>query len=230
MSNGLAMFDANGRLAVWNERYVRIYRMPPGLVRQGANVYDIVKFSAENGKRWTSTSATFVDRFRRELAGDRQEPCDHLSRRTGGSSPSSRPRLPAAAGSASTRTSPPNAHRRNWSRKRPPNSNSPMRVSPRRFATCRRGSACSIPDQRVVVANARYAEIYRLREDQVKPGTTLREILQAREAERHRLCDRSGRLCQRQRQTGHRDPGARRRARHFDQAAADVQRRMADHP
>jgi diguanylate cyclase (GGDEF)-like protein len=37
------------------------------------------------------------------------------------------------------------------------------------------------PNQRVVVANARYAEIYRLHEDQVKPGTTLREILQARE-------------------------------------------------
>ena len=38
------------------------------------------------------------------------------------------------------------------------------------------------PDQRVVVANARYAEIYRLHEDQIKPGTSLREILQAREA------------------------------------------------
>ena len=37
------------------------------------------------------------------------------------------------------------------------------------------------PNQRVVVANARYAEIYRLHEDRIKPGTTLREILQARE-------------------------------------------------
>jgi diguanylate cyclase (GGDEF)-like protein len=37
------------------------------------------------------------------------------------------------------------------------------------------------PEQRVVVANARYAEIYRLHEDQIKPGTNLREILQARE-------------------------------------------------
>jgi diguanylate cyclase (GGDEF)-like protein len=37
------------------------------------------------------------------------------------------------------------------------------------------------PDQRVVVANARYAELYRLSEDQVKPGTALRDILQARE-------------------------------------------------
>src|SRR5580698_1305681 len=37
------------------------------------------------------------------------------------------------------------------------------------------------PEQRVVVANARYAEIYRLHEDQIKPGTTLRQILRARE-------------------------------------------------
>jgi len=37
------------------------------------------------------------------------------------------------------------------------------------------------PDQRVVVANARYADIYRLHEDRVKPGTSLREILRARE-------------------------------------------------
>ncbi len=36
------------------------------------------------------------------------------------------------------------------------------------------------PEQRIVIANARYAEIYRLREDQVKPGMTVREILQAR--------------------------------------------------
>jgi diguanylate cyclase (GGDEF)-like protein len=36
------------------------------------------------------------------------------------------------------------------------------------------------PDQRVVVANRRYAEIYGLRPDQLKPGTTLRDILSAR--------------------------------------------------
>ena len=36
------------------------------------------------------------------------------------------------------------------------------------------------PEQRVVIANARYAEIYHLREDQVKPGTSLRQILESR--------------------------------------------------
>jgi PAS domain-containing protein len=35
-------------------------------------------------------------------------------------------------------------------------------------------------DQRVVVANRQYSEIYGLEPDDVKPGTTLREILQAR--------------------------------------------------
>jgi diguanylate cyclase (GGDEF)-like protein len=35
-------------------------------------------------------------------------------------------------------------------------------------------------DQRVVVANRRYAEMYGLHPDQIKPGTTLKEILEAR--------------------------------------------------
>jgi diguanylate cyclase (GGDEF)-like protein len=37
-------------------------------------------------------------------------------------------------------------------------------------------------DQRVVVANTRYAEMYALNPEQLKPGTTLREILEARVA------------------------------------------------
>src|SRR5579859_666846 len=67
MSSGLAMFDADGRLTVWNERYEQIYQMPRGLVYQGADIYDIVKFSAENGRRGSFDVETFVDRFRREL-------------------------------------------------------------------------------------------------------------------------------------------------------------------
>ena len=38
-------------------------------------------------------------------------------------------------------------------------------------------------EQRVVVANRRYAEMYGLTPDQVEPGTTLREILEARFAQ-----------------------------------------------
>jgi PAS domain-containing protein len=40
-------------------------------------------------------------------------------------------------------------------------------------------------DERVVIANDRYAELYDLRPEQVKPGTTLREIVALRAAKGH---------------------------------------------
>ncbi|WP_298254334.1 EAL domain-containing protein [Bradyrhizobium sp.] len=66
MSCGLAMFDAEGRLTVWNERYEKIYRMPPELTRQGASIYSIVKFCDQTGKRDLDVTG-FVDGFRQEL-------------------------------------------------------------------------------------------------------------------------------------------------------------------
>ena len=42
MSTGLSMFDADGRLMVWNERYVELYGMSPDIIRRGADIYDIV--------------------------------------------------------------------------------------------------------------------------------------------------------------------------------------------
>jgi len=66
MSSGLAMFDADGRLTVWNDRYDAIYRMPRQLVQQGASIYSIVKFCDQTGGRNLDVVA-FVDGFRREL-------------------------------------------------------------------------------------------------------------------------------------------------------------------
>ncbi len=39
-------------------------------------------------------------------------------------------------------------------------------------------------EQRIILSNARYAEIYHLSEEQVKPGTTLRQIIEYRRAKR----------------------------------------------
>ena len=38
MSQGLSMFDAEGRLIVWNDRYVEIYGLPPDFLRQGVSL------------------------------------------------------------------------------------------------------------------------------------------------------------------------------------------------
>ena len=49
MSHGVVMFDAQGRLIVCNERYVKIYDLPPELVRPGAKFVDIVRFRSQSG-------------------------------------------------------------------------------------------------------------------------------------------------------------------------------------
>jgi diguanylate cyclase (GGDEF)-like protein len=67
MSCGLAMFDADGRLTVWNERYEEIYGVSGELIQHGASIYDIVRHSAEQGKRDLKDITGFVDSFRREL-------------------------------------------------------------------------------------------------------------------------------------------------------------------
>ena len=43
MSQGLSMFDADGRLMVWNDRYVEIYGMSPDIIKQGVSIHAIVE-------------------------------------------------------------------------------------------------------------------------------------------------------------------------------------------
>ncbi|MBI4274678.1 MAG: PAS-domain containing protein [Rhizobiales bacterium] len=43
MSQGLCMFDAAERLVLFNERYVEMYHFPPGTIKRGITVLDILK-------------------------------------------------------------------------------------------------------------------------------------------------------------------------------------------
>jgi diguanylate cyclase (GGDEF)-like protein len=179
MSSGLAMFDAEGRLTVWNDRYGAIYGMPQELVQQGTSIYSIVKFCDQAGGQNIDVVA-FVDAFRRELreTGRSQATADLKNGRivsivntaiAGGgwvgihediTAPRAQTKLVAEKAAE-------------------------LELINARFHAALRNMSQGLclydPDQRVVIANARYADIYRLREDQVKPGTSLREILQARE-------------------------------------------------
>ena len=180
MSSGLAMFDAEGRLTVWNERYEQIYRMPPELVRQGTSIYDIVKYSAENGKRGIKDVPAFVDYFRREL------------KETGKSLATNY--LPdgriisivktAIAGGGWVGIHEDVTAQRAQARLIEEKAVE-LELTNARFTAALRHMSHGLclfgPDQRVIVANTRYAELYRLKEQQVKPGTALRDILQARE-------------------------------------------------
>jgi diguanylate cyclase (GGDEF)-like protein/PAS domain S-box-containing protein len=66
MPTGLSMFDADGRLMVWNERYLELYGMSADVVRRGADIYDIVA----HRKRTSGLDAdvrAYVNGFRKEL-------------------------------------------------------------------------------------------------------------------------------------------------------------------
>jgi len=66
MSNGLSMFDADGRLMVWNDRYVEIYGMDPELIRQGVSISTIVEHRRQAGNLEVDAD-TYVGEFRRQL-------------------------------------------------------------------------------------------------------------------------------------------------------------------
>ncbi|MGA8497632.1 MAG: PAS-domain containing protein [Xanthobacteraceae bacterium] len=49
MTQGVVMFDAKARLVVCNDRYLKIYDLPPSIVKPGARLADIVRMRARSG-------------------------------------------------------------------------------------------------------------------------------------------------------------------------------------
>ena len=66
MPTGLSMFDANGKLLVWNERYLELYGLPRELVRPGASINAIVAYRKAAGNLETEVEA-YVGGFRQDL-------------------------------------------------------------------------------------------------------------------------------------------------------------------
>jgi len=65
------MFDADGRLLVWNEHYIELYGMSHDIVRSGADINDIVAHRKQPGVL-TSTSKPMSANFGKTCNG-RQE-------------------------------------------------------------------------------------------------------------------------------------------------------------
>ena len=49
MSQGLSMIDPEGRIVICNERYVRMYDVPPDIVRPGARLVDVLAYRKRCG-------------------------------------------------------------------------------------------------------------------------------------------------------------------------------------
>jgi diguanylate cyclase (GGDEF)-like protein len=66
MPTGLSMFDADGKLLVWNEKYPELYEMPPELIKQGASINSITAYRKAAGNLEVEVEA-YVGEFRQEL-------------------------------------------------------------------------------------------------------------------------------------------------------------------
>ncbi|QIO30648.1 EAL domain-containing protein [Bradyrhizobium sp. 1(2017)] len=68
MVEGLCMFDAEKRLVVCNERYARLYQLPPELLRTGTSHADIIRHRITTGILKGDSSESAAARFSSKLA------------------------------------------------------------------------------------------------------------------------------------------------------------------
>jgi diguanylate cyclase (GGDEF)-like protein/PAS domain S-box-containing protein len=66
MPNGISMFDADGKLLVWNDRYVTIYGMSPDVIGHGVSIHTIVGHRKQAGNLDMDVEA-YVGEFRQAL-------------------------------------------------------------------------------------------------------------------------------------------------------------------
>ncbi|MGO8914061.1 MAG: PAS-domain containing protein [Bradyrhizobium sp.] len=178
MSSGLSMFDAHGRLMIWNERYLEIYGLPNELIRQGVSIDTIVEHRKQTGNLDADVAA-YVGEFRQALIDNGRS--TSTSRLKDG-------RIIAVVNTAIAGGGWVGIHedvtaQRHQEQLVAEKATELELINARFNAALRnmsQGLSLFDPEQRVVIANARYAEIYHLREDQVKPGTSLRQILESR--------------------------------------------------
>ncbi len=60
MTQGISVYDANLKLRAFNQRYVDLWRFPPGFIRLGMPFEEIARFNAERGDYGTGDIETLV--------------------------------------------------------------------------------------------------------------------------------------------------------------------------
>jgi len=50
VDQGISVVDSEGRVVAWNRRYLELYRYPPGFVRVGRPVDDLLRYNVERGE------------------------------------------------------------------------------------------------------------------------------------------------------------------------------------
>ena len=168
MSQGLCLFDTNQRVVIANRRYADMYDLPPDLIEPGTTLRQIMEARARKGFYDNDSAQQWVETG---LANFHKEASDVLPL-SDGRFVSVQRRLVTGGGVVSTHE---DITEREKLRER-------LDAALNNMV---QGVAMFDGDLRLVLANARYAEVYGLEPGQVKAGMHLREIVEHRVAKGH---------------------------------------------
>ena len=182
MPQGLSMFDQQKRLATWNARFAQMYGLSPTLLRVGTHVNAVAEdlvargvIKGETGRAAIASKIAALDQIPIDTHGSRiEELSDGRLIRIS--------RQPMKEGGWVA------THEDITEQKRSAqllaDTASEIEAMNLRFNAAlenmSQGLCMFDAGQQVVVSNARYGEIYHLSRDQIKPGTSLAQILEYR--------------------------------------------------
>jgi diguanylate cyclase (GGDEF)-like protein len=179
LSHGICVFDADQRLVICNEPYLRIYGFSPDQVKPGASLRAILELRIAKGLHAGVSPEAFIrERLAAVAANKAAVAVHHL--------PDGRiidlAHHPISGGGWIA------THEDVTERRRMEaalaQSNRELEAQNRRFDTAMNNISQGLcffdGNQRLIVCNHRYIEMYRLPEEIVRPGMTLREIVEHR--------------------------------------------------
>jgi len=73
MTDGIYVLDADLRITVFNQRYLDLMELPPGLIRVGADIRDVISTLATRGNYGTDNVQGIVEERTRRLASDQPD-------------------------------------------------------------------------------------------------------------------------------------------------------------
>jgi diguanylate cyclase (GGDEF)-like protein/PAS domain S-box-containing protein len=172
MVQGLAMFDANERLVVANARYPELYGLSPEQVMPGTTLSEIVALRCAKGFYPGMSVEEVLREMRARNRG--KAPTDQV-RRSGNGRLLSVLVQPRPDGGWVTTVQ--DISEQEHLKRRLQEQNDQLDAA---INNMPQGLAMFDADQRLIVCNRLYAQMYGLTPEQVKPGTTVREIFDYR--------------------------------------------------
>ena len=184
MSQGLAMFDAEQRLIVCNRRYAEMYGLTPDQVQPGTTVRQIFQYRLTNGYYQIRDTEGFIDSWAKDFG----EVSSRIQELANGRIVSVSRRRTANGGRVVTHE---DITEREQLNARMEQQNVLLKEHEEKLQTQNvvldaalnnmvQGLAMFDAEERLVICNKRYAEMYGLTSEQAKPGTSLQSIIEYR--------------------------------------------------